>query len=59
MCNFEEETFFSDVQQMAPLVIREEMSERYLVGTDRDPVPSCKAFVMSVVVLFLALYRVC
>ena len=30
-------------------VIREEMSERHLVGTDRDPVPTCKVFVRSVV----------
>ena len=43
---------------MAPLVIREEMSERHLVGKDREPVPTCKAFVRSVVLLFLDLYRV-
>ena len=43
---------------MAPLIVREEMNERHLVGTDRDPVPACKAFVGSVVVLLLALYRV-
>ena len=43
---------------MAPLVIQEEMSEQYLVGMDQDPVPTCKAFVRSVVVLFLALYHV-
>ena len=36
---------------MAPLVIREEMSERHHVGMDRDPVPTCKMFVRSVVVL--------
>ena len=40
---------------MAPLVTREEMSERHLVGTGRDPVPMCKVSVRSVVV---ALYRV-
>ena len=34
-------------------------SERHLVGTDRNPVPTCKVYVRSVVVLFLALYRVC
>ena len=34
------------------------MSERGLMGTDRDPVPACKPFVKNVVVLFLALYRV-
>ena len=34
------------------------MSERHLVGTDQDPVPMCNAFVKSIVVLFLALYRV-
>ena len=28
------------------------------VGTDRDLVPKCKAFVRSVAVVFLALYRV-
>ena len=33
------------------------MSERHLVGTERDPVQKCKAFVRSVAVLFLALYR--
>ena len=27
-------------------------------GTDRGPVPTCKAFVRTVVVLVLALYRV-
>ena len=32
-------------------------NERHLVGTDRDPVTTCKAFVKSVVVLFLVLYR--
>ena len=58
MYTLQEENFFSDIQQTAPLVIREEMSKRHLVGTDRDPVPTCKAFVGSVVVLFLALYRV-
>ena len=42
---------------MALLVIREEMSEQNLVGTDRDSVLTCKSFVTSVVVLFLALYR--
>ena len=31
--------------------------ERQLLGTDRDAVPKCKAFVRSVVV-FLAFYRV-
>ena len=40
---------------MAPLVILEEMTKRHLVETDRDPVPSCKAFVRSVVVLFLCI----
>ena len=58
MCNLQEETFFSDIQQMAPLVFREKMSERHLMGTDRYPIPTCKAFVKSVVVLFLPLYRV-
>ena len=28
------------------------------MGTDRDPVPTCKAFGRSVVVLFMALYFV-
>ena len=28
------------------------------MGTDRDPVPTCKVFVRNLVVLFLALYRV-
>ena len=41
---------------MAPLGIREEMNERHLVGTDRDPVPMRKAFVRNVVVLLLVLY---
>ena len=50
--------FFSDIQQMAPLVIREEMRERHLVGIYRDPIPTCKSFVGSVVVLFLAFFRV-
>ena len=27
------------------------MNERHLVGTDRDPVPTCKGFVSSVVLL--------
>ena len=36
---------------LAPLVIREELSERHLVGTDRDPDPTCKEFEGSVVVL--------
>ena len=35
--------------------IREEMIQRHLVGTDLDPGPTCKAFVWSVVVLFLSL----
>ena len=43
---------------MAPLVIRGEISERHLVGTDRDRVPTCKVFVRNVVMLFLYLYRV-
>ena len=43
---------------MAPLVIREEMGEQHLMGTDQDLVPKCKAFVRSVFVLFLALDRV-
>ena len=43
---------------MALSVIREEISERLLVGKDRDPVPTYKAFVRSVDVLFSALYRV-
>ena len=47
---------FADIQQMAPLVIGEEMSERHLLGTDRDPVPTCKAFV-NIVVSLLALYH--
>ena len=38
--------------------MQEEMSERNLVGTDRVPVPTCKAFVRNVVLLFLALNRV-
>ena len=54
----QEETFFSDLQQMTLQVIREEMSVRHLVGTDRDLVPTCKAFGRSVDVLFLALYSV-
>ena len=33
-------------------------NERHLVGKDRDPVPTCNAFVRNVVVLFLTLYRV-
>ena len=41
---------------MAPMVIREEMSDRHLVGTDQDPVPSCKA--CSCVVLgFVSVYK--
>ena len=32
---------------MAPLVIREEKSERHLVGTDRNPVPTCQGFCCS------------
>ena len=36
---------------MAPLVIREEMRKRHLVGTDRDTVPTCKAFGRKCVVL--------
>ena len=36
---------------MTPLVIREELNERNLVGTDRDPVSKCKTFVRVVVVL--------
>ena len=54
----QEETFFSDIQQTALKVIREEMNERHLVGTDRDPVPTCEEFVRSAVVLFMPLYRV-
>ena len=56
MCNLWEETF-SQTQQMALLVIQEEMTKRHLVGKDQGPVPTCKAFVRSVV-LCLALYRV-
>ena len=58
MCNLQEETFLSDIQQMTPLFIREEMSEEHRVEMDQDPVPMCKEFVRSVVVLFLALYCV-
>ena len=29
-----------------------------MLGMDRDPVPTCKMFARSVVVLFLSLYRV-
>ena len=53
MCNMQEETFFSDIQQMTLQVIREEMRERHLVGTDRDSVPTCKSFVRSVVLCCL------
>ena len=35
-----------------------EGNEGHLVGTDRDLVSTCKTFVRSVFVLFLALYRV-
>ena len=35
------------------MVIREEISERRLVGTDRDPVLKFKAFVRSVVLSWL------
>ena len=56
MRNLWEEAFFSDIQQRPLLVIWEEMRERHLVGTDGDPVPTCKVFVRSVVVLFLTLY---
>ena len=49
--------FYSDIQQTAVWVIWEEMSEQH-VGIDQDPVPTCKAFVKSVVGLFLALYHV-
>ena len=48
MCNLWEETF-SQTQQMALLVIQEEMTKRHLVGKDQGPVPTCKAFVRSVV----------
>ena len=34
------------------------VNEWHLVGMDQDPVPTCKAFLRSVVVLFLALYGV-
>ena len=49
MCN--RKPFFSGIQQIALLVIREEIKERHLVGTDRDPVLKCKAFVKSVIAL--------
>ena len=32
-------------------------NERYLVQMDRVPVPTCKAFVRNIVVLFLALFH--
>ena len=46
------------IQQMTPLIIWEEMSERHQVGMDQNPVPTYKVFVRSDVVLFLALYHV-
>ena len=57
MFNLQEKTFFSDIQQMWPLVIREEMRKQNLVRMDRDSVPTCKVFVRSIVVLFLGLYH--
>ena len=33
-------------------------NERQPLGTDQDPVTTCKVFVRNVVVLFLAFYRV-
>ena len=33
-------------------------NELYLLGIERDPVPSCKVFVRNVVVLYSALYHV-
>ena len=45
MCHVEE-NILSNLKQMALLIIREEMSERHLVGTDRDLIPTCKAFLM-------------
>ena len=32
--------------------------DRQLLGTDREAIPTCKAFARNVIVLFLALYRV-
>ena len=42
---------------MVTLIIREEM-ELHMLGTDQDPVPMSIEFISSVVMLFLALYRV-
>ena len=41
---------------MPALVIREEMSERHPVGTERLPVPTYKEFVKSVDVLSCVYY---
>ena len=57
MCNLEDETFFSGIEQIITIG-HSGRNERHLVGTERDPVPKWKAFVRSVVVLFLALYHV-
>ena len=42
MRKLSEQPFFSNIKQMALLVIQEEMSERHLVGMDLNPVPKCK-----------------
>ena len=55
MCNLQEESFFSDVNG---IVGHSGGNKQHLVGTDREPVPTCNAFVRSLVVLFLAVYRV-
>ena len=57
MCNFVGGNLFSEIQQMALLVILEEMSESCWERT-KIQFKRLKCFVRNVVVLFLALYRV-
>ena len=56
MCNLYEETF-SQTYNIGTIG-HSGGNERHLEGVDRDPAPTCKAFVKSVVVLFLAFNRV-
>ena len=56
MCNLLEETFSQTYIRWRYWSFGG--NERQLMGTDRDPVPTCKFVVRNVVVLFLALYHV-